>query len=144
MHFRLLIAVVLFSSSLAWGIGRKPAVEDFVGIEVDHPETTPQGSESLVNLERDIQTIEATAYTVKPVPKKPTLIPESTVSPWSTTNAVALAFILGLPLFSWLAVMSRLRKRASLESASNVEVLERYRKERELSRKKDSDERKAS
>lgn len=144
MQFRLFIFAVLLFSQTSWGVSRKPAVEDFVGIEVDHPETTPQGAESLVNLEKDIQTIEASAYTVKSVPKKPTFMPETPAEPWSATNAAALVLLLGLPLFSWLTVMHRLKKRASLESASNVEVLERYRRERELARNREASEKKAS
>lgn len=144
MHFRLFMIAGLLISSFAWGVNRKPAVEDFVGIEVEHPEAAPQGPESLVNLEKDIQTIQAEAYTVKKVAKKPTFHEEATPAPWTATNTVAVILIIGLPLFSWLMVMNRLRKRASVESASNVEVLEKYRREREQARKKEEAERKAS
>jgi hypothetical protein len=143
MQFRTFIILGLLVSSVAWGVDRRPAVEDFVGIEIDHPESTPQGTESLVNLEREIQTIHAEAYTVKSHPKKANLESASTIS-WSLTNTMAVVFIIGLPLISWLFVMNRLRKRASVESASNVEVLERYRKEREQMRKKEEAQRKAS
>ena len=43
----------------------------------------------------------------------------------------AISFALGLPMLVWFMVMSHLKKKASLESASNIEVLEKYRKERE-------------
>lgn len=142
MQFRSFIIVGLLLSSVAWGVDRRPAVEDFVGIEVDHPEATPQPADSLVNLEKDIQTIHAEAYTVKSA-KKPTFDSASENS-WGVLNSMAVLLIIGLPLFSWLVVMNRLRKRASVESASNVEVLERYRREREKSRKKEDYERKAS
>ncbi len=143
MHFRIIFILSLLLSSQAWAaVGRKPAVEDFVGIEIDHPESTPQGSESLVNLEKDIETISAEAYTVK----KPKKTFETQPEPinWSVTNTMAIVLILGLPLFSWLFVMNRLRKRAGVESASNVEVLEKYRREREQSKKKEDLSRKAS
>ncbi len=142
MHFRTLIIAGILLSSFAWGVDRKPAVEDFVGIEIEHPETTPQGTDSLENLGKDIQTIHAEAYTVKKSPK--TFKSESTAPQWSIVNTMAIILILGLPLFSWLMVMNRMRKRASVESASNVEVLERYRRERELAKKKEDLERKAS
>ena len=143
MHFRTFIILSLLLSSQVWGaVGRKPAVEDFVGIEMDHPESTPQGTDSLVNLEKEIQTISAEAYTVKN-PKK-SIQTESTTITWSVTNTMAIILILGLPLFSWLFVMNRLRKRAGAESASNVEVLEKYRREREQSRKKEDISKKAS
>jgi hypothetical protein len=142
MLFRTLIIAGILISSVAWGVNRKPAVEDFVGIEIEHPETTPQGTDSLENLGKDIQTIHAEAYTVKKAPK--TFKSESSVPQWSVLNTMALILIIGLPLFSWLMVMNRMRKRASVESASNVEVLERYRREREQARKKEEAERKAS
>lgn len=142
MHFRTFIILSLLLSSQVWAVDRKPAVEDFVGIEIDHPETTPNGSDSLVNLEKDIETISAEAYTVKK-PKKTFETPPETIN-WSVTNTMAIALILGLPLISWLFVMNRLRKRAGVESASNVEVLEKYRREREQSKKKEDLSRKAS
>ena len=143
MHFRTLIIVGLMVSSVTWAQGRKPAVEDFVGIEVEHPETTPQASESLVNLEKDIQTIHAEAYTsVKTNPRKFSEPDAST--PWSLTNTMAIVMLMGLPFMTWLMVMNRLRKKATAESASNVEVLEKYRREREQSRKKEESTRKAS
>jgi hypothetical protein len=143
MQFRSFIIIGLLLSSVAWGVDRRPAVEDFVGIEVDHPESVPQGTDSLVNLEKDIQTIHAEAYTVKSSPKKASFT-EPSESHWSILNSMAVLLTIGLPLISWLFVMNRLRKRASLESASNVEVLEKYRRERELGRKKEVSERKAS
>lgn len=143
MHFRTLIIVGLLVSGMSWAQGRKPAVEDFVGIEIEHPESTPQASESLVNLEKDIQTIHAEAYTS--VKTKPAKFSEPEASaPWSVTNTMAIVMLMGLPFMTWLMVMNRLRKKATAESASNVEVLEKYRKERELAKKKEESIRKAS
>lgn len=144
MQFRSFIIVGLLISSVAWGVDRRPAVEDFVGIEVDHPEATPQPADSLVNLEKDIQTIHAEAYTVKSAPKKTSYSANAETSNWGVVNSMAVILLVGLPLFSWLFIMNRLRKRASVESASNVEVLERYRREREQKQKKEDFERKAS
>ena len=145
MHFQtFIICALLISSTLAWGVDRRPAVEDFVGIEVDHPETTPQGTDSLVNLEKDIQTIHAEAYTsVKSSPKKEVFSTSSEL-PWSVTNIVSVFMLMTLPLFVWFVVMNRLRKKASVECASNVEVLEKYRRDREQARKREESERKAS
>ena len=142
MVFRTLILAGILLSSSVWGVGRKPAVEDFVGIDMEHHEPTPQGTDSLENLGKDIQTIHAEAYTVRKTPK--TLESSSSIPEWNLGNIMALVLILGLPLFSWLLVMNKMRKRASVESASNVEVLERYRREREQSRKKENGGRKAS
>ncbi len=143
MQFRLFIITGLLLSSVAWGVDRRPAVEDFVGIEVDHPESTPHGSDTLVDLGKDIQTIHAEAYTVKSAPKKTGFSSPAETS-WGVVNSMAVLLIIGLPLLSWLFVMNRLRKRASVESASNVEVLEKYRREREQGRKKEDFDRKAS
>lgn len=144
MRFRTFIIAGLVVSNMALAVDRRPAVEDFVGIEVDQPEATPQGTDSLVNLERDIQTIHAEAYTVKSTPKKPVLISATETTNWDLTNTMAAVLVVGLPLFSWLFIMNRLRKRAGVESASNVEVLERYRREREQARKKEEEIRKVS
>jgi hypothetical protein len=143
MHFRTFIILGFLLSGQIWGeVGRKPAVEDFVGIEIEHPETTPQGTDSLVNLEKEIQTISAEAYTLKARKKSIQTRPETIT--WSVTNTMAIVVFMGLPLISWLFVMNRLRKRASIESASNVEVLEKYRLQREQSRKKEELTKKAS
>lgn len=144
MHFRTFILAGLVVSNMALAVDRKPAVEDFVGIEIEHPETTPQGTDSLVNLEKDIQTIHAEAYTVKSAPKKTASVTATEAPAWNLTNTMAAILIVGLPLFSWLMVMNRLRKRAGVESASNVEVLEKYRREREQARKKEEEIRKVS
>ncbi len=142
MHYRTFIILSLLLSGHVWGVDRKPAVEDFVGIEIDHPETTPQGTDSLVNLEKEIQTISAEAYTVKAPKKSMTSQPSPII--WSATNTIAFVLFLGLPLFSWLFVMNRLRKRAGVDSASNVEVLEKYRRDREQSKKNEAVSKKAS
>ncbi len=143
MHFRTLIIAGLLVSGMTWAQGRKPAVEDFVGIEIEHPETTPQASESLVNLEKDIQTINAEAYTSVKTNTRKFAEPDAP-TPWSVTNTVAIVMLISLPFMTWLMVMNRLRKKATAESASNVEVLEKYRKERELAKKKEESIRKAS
>lgn len=142
MHYRTFIILSFLLSGHVWGVDRKPAVEDFVGIEIDHPETTPQGTDSLVNLEKEIQTISAEAYTVK-APKK-SMVSQPSPIIWSATNTIAFVLFLGLPLFSWLFVMNRLRKRAGVDSASNVEVLEKYRRDREQSKKNEAVSKKAS
>lgn len=127
MIFRsLALMLVLFSVS-SFAQGRRPAVEDFVGIEVEETKVTPQGTESLYNLQQDIQKIENQKS--QPV-QKAELTQEApvTLSP-SVVFGVSLA--LGLPMIIWFLIMAHLKKKASLESASNIEVLERYRRERE-------------
>lgn len=119
------LAASLLACSLAFAQGRKPAVEDFVGIEVDQEQLAPQGTESLFNLEQDIQKFE----TKKPEAK----VSEASRTPmeWSFKAIAGIVMALSLPLFIWFVAMNRLKKKASVESASNIEVLEKYRKERE-------------
>ncbi len=128
MVFRTLGLCLLFFSAVSFAQGRKPAVEDFVGIEIEEAQVTPQGTESLYNLEADLNKLEEKkknppaemAKTQGPAPK-----------PWSSAVLFGISLIVGLPLIMWMMVMSHLKKKASVESASNIEVLEKYRKERE-------------
>jgi hypothetical protein len=119
--------ILLISSTIAYGQNRSPAVEDFVGIEVEENQITPHGSESLYNLEQDIKIIQAQEN--KPAPK-PAKAPREIIPPLAPT-LLGIFFALGLPLAVWLLLMSRLKKKASIESASNIEVLEKFRQERE-------------
>lgn len=128
MVFRALTLILLLSlSSFAFAQGRSPAVEDFVGIEYEEKQVAPQGTESLFNLEQDINKIKAG----KKKPKKTTAVKSPEPQGWGMTAIFGISLALGLPLLIWFMVMSHLKKKASLESASNIEVLEKYRKERE-------------
>ena len=127
MLFRAFVLISLAISMTCFAQGRKPAVEDFVGIEVEQDQVAPQGTESLYNLEQDLNKINDQK---KPALTKvePTL---NSSSKWTATNYISLAFILLLPLGIWFMIMNHLKRKASVESASNIEVLEKYRKERE-------------
>lgn len=128
MGFRTLGFVLLIITTTSFAQGRKPAVEDFVGIEVDQPQVLPQGTESLYNLEQDLSKLEAKKK--RPVKQAPVteIVPEK---PLNISTIFGVSIIFGLPLVVWFLVMSHFKKKASLESASNIEVLEKYRKERE-------------
>ncbi len=127
MTFRLLAFFLVLYSGISLAQGRKPAVEDFVGIEVEESKVTPQGTESLYNLEQDLQQIETNKN--KPEATKIKSTPPS--NSWSSTAILGITLILGLPLVVWYLVMSHFKKKASIESASNIAVLEKYRQERE-------------
>jgi hypothetical protein len=127
MVFRLLPFCLCLFSAISFAQGRKPAVEDFVGIEVEETKATPQGSETLYNLEQDISRIESR----KNSPRKQDELKSPAPQGWIARTILGLSLALGLPLSVWFILMSRLKKKASLESASNIEVLEKYRKERE-------------
>jgi hypothetical protein len=125
-------------SAVSYAQGRKPAVEDFVGIEVEESDVAPQGSEALYNLQQDISKIEDKHKEPAKAPEltKPS---EPTVTP---TFIFGIALALGLPLTVWFLMMAHLKKKATAESASNIEVLEKYRRDRE--KKSDENIRKVS
>lgn len=135
MTFRLFaICLVFVSLSCFARGGRAPAVEDFVGIEVEQEASAPQGTEVLFNFENDLNT-----FSNKPVEKP---VAEVGVKKTGPTALFGIVLALGLPLMIWFMIMSHLKKQATIENASNIEVLENYRKQRE--QKKDEEIRKAS
>ena len=127
MVFRALgVTFILLISMTSFAQGRKPAVEDFVGIEVDEPQVMPQGTESLYNLEQDLSKLE-----VKSQQKDAPAPAPETVKAFDHRIIFGVSLVFGLPLMVWFFVMAHLKRKASVESASNIEVLEKYRKERE-------------
>lgn len=129
MLFRALGLCFLLTTTFAFAEGRSPAVEDFVGIEVDQGEATPAGSEVLYNLEQDLNKIEAEKN--KPVQKIAATPVAAESSGFSMKTIFAITLVIGLPLMVWLMIMYQMKKKATLESASNIKVLEKYRKDRE-------------
>lgn len=132
MHFQLLTVLVLFFSTNTFAEGRKPAVEDFIGIEIENPETNPQNAGPLFNLEQDLSQIEHADKN----PSKYKAPSTPVEKPWSSSTLFAIGFVLALPVFTLMIVLTHLRNKAGQESSSNVQVLEKYRKERELAKKK--------
>jgi hypothetical protein len=145
MRFQILMLSLIFFSQTSLAQGRKPAVEDFVGIEVEHPETIPQGTEGLFNFEKDIADYETT-LNAEPNNKSPVISAsyENAAKTWSMSTVIGVTTILILPLLSWLLVMLHMKRQATSESISNLKVLENYRKEKERAGKKDQETRKAS
>ncbi len=142
MQFRTLGFLLLLTSTVVYGQGRAPAVEDFVGIEVEQPEQAPPGTEALFNFEKDINRFEEAKAAA---PAQTQNVAQEQLS--QKTNFAAtfgIAFVLGLPLISWLMIMSHLRKKASEASAPNIRVFEEYKRERQARKSSDEDIRKAS
>lgn len=143
MNFRTISIFLLFLAQISFAYSRGPAVEDFVGIEVEHPEGTPQGTEGLFNFEKDIKGFKETDQ------KKSKSITEKTppnqsanhegFSPWAV-----LALILGLPALVYMMMMNHLKKKAYTESTTNIEVLEKFRRQKEEAKKNQEDIKKAS
>lgn len=141
MNLPALAITLLLVSTTCFAQGRKPAVEDFVGIEVDETAATPRGTEPLFNLEHDMNKMnEADKKAAQP--SNAVLENESTT--WSFNVIMAVIAILGMPMVSMFMVLHHLRRKARVESHSNIEVLEKYRKEKELAMKSKELEKKAS
>lgn len=146
MQFRALGFLFLLISTFSYGQGRAPAVEDFVGIEVEHPEQTPPGTEALFNFEKDMTRYEEAQAEAKLKPEgtgQPAI--QQTAAPESNLAVTfGIAFVLGLPLVSWLLVMNHLRKKATEASATNIRVFEDYKRERQARKASEEEIRKVS
>ena len=129
MYFRTLGFMILIVTQVSFAYARRPAVEDFVGIDVDHPEGTPQGTEGLFNFEKDINKFEIKE--VKTIKAAPAITTRNAQGPGPLATALTILFVIGLPGFTWFMMMNHLRQKAHAESASNIEVLEKYRREKQ-------------
>lgn len=142
MYFRTLGFILLVVTQVSFAQGRKPAVEDFVGIEIEHPEATPQGTENLFNFEKDMTSFVEKKGQPLNSNKIDTSFHASAPSP--LTAGLALFFLIGLPMIIWFMVMNHLKQKAHVQSASNIEVLEKYRRERQEAKKAQEEFKKVS
>ncbi len=141
----LLILFTFFTSQAA--LSRGPAVEDFVGVEVEGPRnTTPQGTEVLFNFEKEIRNhnekgleTDGQGLTVR-APAESSIVTASSPSTSlsvGTSTVLGIMFILVLPMVSWLMVMNHLRRKAGAAASNNIAVLDQYRRNREQSKSED-------
>lgn len=142
MSFRLLILALLVFSQMSFAQGRKPAVEDFVGIEVDEPVTTPQGTEHLFNFEKEMDTFQKNK--ALPSKGKAEISQGKQAGPGTVVTVGTVIFLVGLPVMIWFMVMNHMKQKAHLESASNIRVLEKYRQERQDAKKSQEEYKKVS
>jgi hypothetical protein len=142
MYFRTLGFIFLITTQFSFAQGRGPAVEDFVGIDIEQPEGTPQGTEGLFNFEKQMDKFEKTKD--RPTAKTSANEIFEAKEPNGVTTAITIAFILGLPGLIWFLMMNHLRQKAQVESASNIEVLEKYRREKLEAKKSVEEIKKAS
>jgi hypothetical protein len=138
VYFQVLTLAVLVLLQVQPAFSRGPAVEDFVGIEVDHPEQTPQGTEGLFNFEKEITQYETKKNTSAQTATSPTSASSD------SKMMITFTLILLLPMMIWGLFMYKLKHRAKVESVSNIETLEKYRTEREKLRKGEEELRKVS
>jgi hypothetical protein len=90
---------------------RGPAVEDFVGIESETPDVTPEGTEALFNFEQDVA-----KYQNQPPKKSEAVIVHhleskkgQQTSSWPLSAWLGVFVVLGLPVVTWLLTMRHLR-----------------------------------
>lgn len=137
----LLILFIFFSATV---FARGPAVEDFVGIEVEGPEKDPQGTEALFNFEKDMRDFKETPIETQAVvnttPEKMLITNAITPSesyPMNSSTLMGIVFILSLPMVSWAMVMTHMRRKAGAASANNIAILDQYRKNRKQTKSDD-------
>ncbi len=141
MRFHILALILIIFSQVSLARGRGPAVEDFVGIDIEHPESTPQGTENLFNFEKDINKFQEDKN------KNQT---NQISSQTTSSNSPDLLWYVGIfTLFSLPAVMSllmmhQMKKKAKAESQNNIKVLEDFRRQKQESKKSDEEVKKAS
>ena len=137
MFLRSLITICLLLTVSASTFARKPAVEDFVGVESEHYKKTPKGTEVLFNFEKQIQQSQT-----------------QDTSNWSNSTwfgMFALAAFAALPFLMWFSIMGISNKESEANTVQSnqpthqsqpdvtpVTHLDDYRKE------KDDDVKKAS
>jgi hypothetical protein len=105
----------------AWA--RKPAVEDFEGIETQQPEVIPQGTEALFNFDKDIAhqvgQKKAVIRNIEHIPV--TRFEDQNTFPWA--GVMGLLTLLALPLASWFSTTKKF-----YEKMPPVSSLEDFRK----------------
>jgi hypothetical protein len=106
-------------------IARSPAVEDFVGIEVEETKVIPDGSEVFFNLEKDVKNISENSL---PQPKG---ITTSQKESRDIQILVLFLAVLSLPAFLWWQMMAKLKKNLSLIEKENVHDLKSFRDQKD-------------
>lgn len=128
--FLLMISITALSA-----VGRKPAVEDFVGVEYDTQNVVPTGTETLFNFSKEVKDYQTqpTQPIVRYAQKQ-----SETNAPVSSEGLpiwFGITFVLSLPVITWAVMSLHLKKReAALAAAalpSNVTDLAARRAEKQ-------------
>ena len=129
MKLRYLITLMIFLIQIPLGFARKPAVEDFMGVEVEAPKSPDEKEGTMFNFERN----QANPY------GPPEQILNQTTQYNNKTNwtnvLFGLIFVIGMPVSLWLVMISRLKKKMPISESDNLESLEKF---KEKKQKKDS------
>jgi hypothetical protein len=141
MRFQTLALLMILFSQFSYAQGRKPAVEDFVGIEVEHPEAAPQGTENLFNFEKDMDQYQ---NGVTHPEQKISSGPKSMNNTDEFFRYIGVFLLLSLPAVLSFLVMKRMKNKAREENLANIKVLEEFRRQKNESKKSEEDIRKVS
>lgn len=109
-------SLVLFALTLtltaATSFARGPAVEDFVGIESETPDVTPEGTEALFNFEQDVAKYQnRPQQTEAVIVHHPNAKAHQSTSSWPISAWLGVFVVLGLPVVTWLLTMRHLKAR---------------------------------
>ena len=121
-------AIYLFFATiltLSVAQARGPAVEDFVGIDIEQQDITPTGTHALFNFEQELSkagtTSETTTQALIIKTELKAAPPASETSPWGQWFGITV--ILLLPVVTWSLTMRHLNKKTSEALPDNVTVL---------------------
>lgn len=110
----LIFFVLALTLTAAGSFARGPAVEDFVGIESETPDVTPEGTEALFNFEQDVA-----KYQNQPAKKSeavivhhPKMMKTHQTATWPLSAWLGVFVVLGLPVVTWLLTMRHLKTRS--------------------------------
>lgn len=130
---KLVITALMLALSLT-AVARRPAVEDFVGVESETPDVTPTGAETLYNFSQEVQDFQTDGPRV--VVRHPRAVSEMPLAAVSSATPLwfGAAFVLCLPMITWLVMARHLKQRearAAAATASNVTDLAARRAEKQ-------------
>lgn len=111
LTFLFFIAVLTISG----GHARGPAVEDFVGIENQEPDVTPEGTQALFNFQEEVETFKQEGprpaaveiRKVQTLPQAPA--PVTTSTSWPLSTWFGALVVLALPVVTWSLTMRHLK-----------------------------------
>lgn len=94
---------------------RGPAVEDFVGIENQEPDVTPEGTHALFNFQAEVQSFneggaKPSSVEIRRVDRpQPAPAPVSSSSGWPLSTWFGALVVLALPVVTWSLTMRHLK-----------------------------------
>lgn len=123
---KVFLFIVLIATTLT-AHARKPAVEDFVGVEPESYKVTPPGTEVLFNFDQNVQTYQNQA---------PEFV-ESAQSPW--LGVIVIAVFITLPVATWFGLRETPAPQSTatpvFKNEPAVAHLDDYRKEKDDGKK---------